>query len=89
MISLSVIFRYGPSRPAAKWRWVTWGATTSATVIVVGSFLLSYYASHYAHFNPLLGSLAAVTIFLLWSYLNVLAILFGAQINAELERKLS
>lgn len=89
MISLSVIFRYGPSGAAAKWRWVTWGATTSATIMVVGSFLFSYYASHYALFNPLLGSLGAVTIFLLWSYLNVLAILFGAQVNAELERKLS
>jgi membrane protein len=88
MISLSVIYRYGPCRLAAKWRWVTWGATTSATVIVVGSFLFSYYASQYAHFNPLLGSLGAITIFLFWSYLNVLAILFGAQINAELERKL-
>jgi membrane protein len=89
MISLSVIFRYGPCGPAAKWRWVTWGATTSATIMVVGSFLFSYYAAHYTHFNPLLGSLGAFTIFLLWSYLNVLAVLFGAQVNAELERKLS
>jgi membrane protein len=89
MISLSVIFRYGPSGLAAKWRWVTWGAAGSAIIIVVGSFLLSYYTSHFAHFNPLLGSLGAVTIFLLWSHLNVLAILFGAQVNAELERKLS
>ena len=87
MISLSVVYRYGPCRPAAKWRWVTWGATASATIVVVGSFFFSYYASQYAHFNPLLGSLGAVTIFLLWSYLNVLAILLGAQINAELERK--
>ncbi len=89
MISLSVVYRYGPCRPAAKWRWVTWGATASATIVVVGSFLFSYYASQYTHFNPLLGSLGAVTIFLLWSYLNVLAILLGAQINAELERKMT
>ena len=89
MISLSVIFRYGPSGPTAKWRWVTWGATGSAIIIVVGSFLFSYYASHFGHFNVLLGSLGAVTIFLLWSYLNVLAILFGAQVNAEFEHTLS
>lgn len=88
MISLSAIYRYGPCRPAAKWRWVTWGATASATVIVVGSFLFAYYAAHFAQYNPLLGSLGAVTIFLFWSYLNVLAVLLGAQINAELERKL-
>ena len=88
MISLSVVYRYGPCRLKAKWRRVTWGATTSATVIVVGSFLFSYYASQYARLDPLLGSLGAITIFLFWSYLNVLAILLGAQINAELEQKL-
>jgi membrane protein len=89
MIGLSTIFRYGPSGPSAKWRWVTWGAAGSATIVVIGSFVMAYYASHFTHFNPLLGSLGAVTIFLLWSYLNILAVLFGAHVNAELERKLT
>ena len=88
MVFLSVTYRYAPCRRAARWRWVTWGASTSAVIIVVGSFLFAYYAAHWAHYNPLLGSLGAVTIFLFWSYLNVLAILLGAEINSELERKL-
>ena len=57
MISLSVLYRYGPSRRAAKWRWVSWGATASATTWVAGSFLFSYYASRYTRLNSLLGSL--------------------------------
>jgi membrane protein len=86
LLLLSVAYRYGPCRRAAKWRWVTWGATVSATIWVTGSSLLSYYAAHFAQLNPLLGSLGLVMLFLFWCYLTVLIVLFGAQINAELER---
>lgn len=86
MFLLSVAYRYGPSRRIAKWRWVTWGATASATIWVAGSVLLSYYTANYPHLNPLLGSLGSVMIFLFWCYLTVLTILLGAHINAELER---
>jgi membrane protein len=84
-ISLAIVYRYGPARQVGRLRWVTWGATTSAIGIVLGSFVLSYYTSRFNLFNPLLGSLGGVTLFLLWTYLNVLAILLGAHINAELE----
>lgn len=86
LLLLSVAYRYGPCRRVAKWRWVTWGATVSATIWVTGSSLLSYYAAHYAQLNQLLGSLGLVMIFLFWCYLTVLIVLLGAQINAELER---
>jgi membrane protein len=86
MLLLSFAYRYGPCRRAAQWRWVTWGATASATIWVAGSWLLSYYAAHVPQLNPLLGSLGSVMLFLFWSYVTVLAILLGAQINAELER---
>lgn len=43
--------------------------------------------SQFSRLNPLLGSLGAVTLFFLWSYLMVLTVLLGAQLNAEMERK--
>jgi len=86
MLLLSIAYRYGPCRKVAKWRWVTWGATASATIWVAGSWLLSTYAAHVPRLNPLLGSLGSVMLFLFWTYLTVLAVLLGAQINAELER---
>jgi membrane protein len=86
MIILSVAYRYAPCRKTARWRWVTWGATVSASIWVAGSSLLSYYVTAVPHLNPLLGSLGSVMIFLFWCYVTVLAILLGAQINAELER---
>jgi len=82
-----VLYRYAPSRPTAEWRWVSSGALTSAIIWGAGSLLLSYYASKVSHFNPLLGTLGAVMLFFLWSYLTVLTVLLGAQINAEMERQ--
>jgi membrane protein len=87
MVSLSALYRYGPSRPTAKWRWVSSGAVASAIIWVAGSLLFSYYTSQFSHLNPLLGSLGAVTLFFLWSYLTVLTVLLGAQVNAEMERQ--
>ena len=87
MVWLSALYRYGPSRPTAQWRWVSWGAAASATIWVAGSLLFSYYASQFNHLNPLLGSLGAFTLFFLWSYLTVLTVLLGAQMNAEMERQ--
>lgn len=89
LLLLSVAYRYGPCRRVPKWRWVTWGATASATIWVAGSALVSYYAAHYGQLNPVLGSLGLVMIFLFWCYLTVLIVLMGAQINAELERHTS
>jgi membrane protein len=58
----------------------------SAIVWIAGSLLFSYYTSYFGRLNPLLGSLGAVTLFFLWSYLTALTILLGAQVNAEMER---
>jgi membrane protein len=87
LLLLSVAYRYGPCRRVAKWRWVTWGATFSATIWVMGSALLSYYAAYYGQLNPLLGSIGLVMIFFFWCYLTSFIVLLGAQINAELERQ--
>lgn len=87
MVSLSALYRYGPSRPMAKWRWVSPGAAASTIIWVAGSLLFSYYTSQFTRLNPLLGSLGAFTIFFLWSYLTVLAVLLGAQVNTEIEHQ--
>jgi membrane protein len=87
MVSLSALYRYGPSRPTAKWRWVSSGAVASTVIWVAGTLLFSYYTSQFTHLNPLLGSLGAFTLFFLWSYLTVLVVLLGARVNAEMERE--
>jgi membrane protein len=85
LIVLAAAYRFGPSREGARWRWITWGAAVAAGSWLSGSFTFAWLATNAVHANPLLGSLGSVMLFLLWTYLTVLAILFGAHIDAELE----
>jgi membrane protein len=87
MVWLAALYRYGPSRPTAKWRWVSPGAAASAIIWCFGSLAFAYYTSQFNHYNPLIGSLGAVTLFLSWSYMTVLTVLLGAQVNAEIEHQ--
>lgn len=87
MLSLAALYRYAPSRRKARWRWVSWGATASAVIWAVVTLFFSYYFSRFTGFNPLIGSLGAVVLFFFWSYVTVLTILLGAQVNAEIERE--
>jgi len=87
MIGVSVIYRWGPSRTAPKWRWLSWGATLAAFLWVLGSGIFSYYVGKFGHYEKAYGSLGAVIIFQIWLYLSAYTILIGAQLNAEMERQ--
>jgi membrane protein len=87
MIGVSILYRWGPSRRAAKWRWISWGAALAAVLWVGGSALFSYYVGKFGRYEKAYGSLGAVIVFLIWLYLSAYTILIGAQLNAELERQ--
>jgi membrane protein len=87
VFALAVVYRYGPSRRGAKWRWVSWGATAAALLWVAGSALFSLYVAKFASYDKTYGSLGAVVVFLMWLYLSAFAILVGAELNAEMERQ--
>jgi membrane protein len=84
---LSVIYRYGPSRKPARWRWVTWGGTFAAVAWLLVSFAFSYYVSKFGTYNKTYGSLGAVIGFMTWIWISVMVVLVGAELNAELERQ--
>ncbi len=84
-VALAVIYRYGPSRSEAQWRWVTWGSTFAAVAGVVVSILFSWYAQNYGSYNKTYGSLGAVVGFMVWIWLSAAVILMGAELDAEME----
>jgi membrane protein len=84
---LSVIYRYGPSRAHARWRWVTWGGTSAALAWVLVSLAFSYYVSEFGTYNKTYGSLGAVIGFMTWIWISVMVVLVGAELNAELEHQ--
>ena len=84
---LSVIYRYGPSRTQARWRWVTWGGACAAVGWVIVSLGFSYYVSEFGTYNKTYGSLGAVVGFMTWIWISVMVVLAGAELNAELEHQ--
>jgi membrane protein len=86
-VALSVIYRYGPDRKQAKWRWVSWGAGIAVVIWILASIGFQIYVSNFGNYNETYGSLAAIVILLLWLLISAFAILLGAEINSELERQ--
>jgi membrane protein len=82
---LAVVYRFGPCRLKAKWKWITWGAAIATLLWLLGSAGFSFYVSRFGSYDATYGSLAAPVVLLLWFWLSALVVLLGAEIDAELE----
>ncbi|MEM6708930.1 MAG: YihY/virulence factor BrkB family protein [Pseudomonadota bacterium] len=87
MLALTVLYRYGPSRRQARWRWVASGAVFAFVVWVIASAVLSWYAQRFDSFQETYGALYAVVVLLFWFYFSAYAVLLGGELNAELEHQ--
>jgi membrane protein len=87
LFGLGVIFRYGPQRRRPRWRWITPGAIVAVIVGLAASIGFSIYVTLMGNYNKTYGSLGAIIVLLLWLYFMAYAVLFGAAMNAELERQ--
>ncbi|MBR0801840.1 YihY/virulence factor BrkB family protein, partial [Bradyrhizobium jicamae] len=85
--ALAVIYRYGPDREAAKWRWITRGSALAALLWLASSGLFSWYAANFGKFNETYGSLGAVVGFMTWLWISAIVVLLGAEIDAESEHQ--
>jgi membrane protein len=86
---LAVIYRYGPSRDKAEWKWVTSGGLLAAVLWLVVSILFSWYVSNFGSYNETYGSLGAVIGFMTWIWISTIVVLLGAELNAEIEHQTS
>jgi membrane protein len=86
-IGLACIYRFGPSREAPRWRWITWGSAAATIMWIVASALFSFYAANFGTFNETYGSLGAAIGFMTWLWISAIAILLGAELNAEIEHQ--
>jgi membrane protein len=83
----ATLYRWGPSREHARWRWITPGSALSAVMWVILSAIFGFYAARIGNFGATYGSLGAIAGFLTWLYLSAYAFLFGAELNCELEHQ--
>lgn len=82
---IALLYRYGTNRRAARVPWITPGAFVALVLWAAGSAAFSAYLRNFGSFNEVYGSLGAVVALLFWMYLSAYSVLFGAQLNAELE----
>ena len=80
-----MIYRFGPDRAAARWRWITPGSIVATLLWVAASAAFSWYAANFGSYNQTYGALGGVIILLFWLYISAFVILLGAELNAELE----
>jgi len=85
--AFAVVYRFGPSRERARWRWVRWGAALAAVAWIGGSLGFSWYVNHIAHYDATYGSLGAAVGFMMWIWFSVMVVLIGAELNAEIEHQ--
>jgi membrane protein len=86
-IFLSLVYRYGPCRARARWRWVTWGSAAATIGWLIVSIAFSYYAAHFGSYNKTYGTLGAAIGFMTWLWLSATVVLVGAELDAEMEHQ--
>jgi membrane protein len=84
---LACLYRYGPSREKAQWRWVSWGSGVAALAWIVFSLGFSWYVTNFGNYNETYGSLGAAIGFMTWIWLSSTVVLVGAELDAEMEHQ--
>ena len=87
IIGLAALYRFGPSRDDAQWKWVSPGAIFASVAWLLGSVLFSWYVASFEDYNKTYGALGAVIALLMWMWLSATIILVGAELNSEAERQ--
>ncbi|MBV7378858.1 YihY/virulence factor BrkB family protein [Maritimibacter dapengensis] len=85
LLGISVLFRFGPDRRNALWRWVTPGAALGCVLWVLATLGFSFYIQNFGSYNETFGTLAGVIVLLTWLWISAFVILLGALFDAELE----
>jgi membrane protein len=77
---------YGPNVEHPRWRFLSFGSLVAIVVWLTASAAFAFYVARFSNYNKSWGSLSAVVVILTWFWLTSLALLLGAEINAEAER---
>lgn len=86
VVVVAILYWATPNIEQPKFRWVSLGALLAIVVWIIASAAFGLYVANFSSYNETYGSLAGVIVFLLWLWITNLALLFGAELDAELER---
>jgi membrane protein len=86
LVAFAGLMHYGPNVKHPRWRFLTLGSVLAIVIWLAASGAFAFYVSKFGSYNKTWGSLAAVVVMLTWLWLSAVALLLGAEINAEAER---
>jgi membrane protein len=86
LVIFCTLYYTAPNARVTGVRWVTGGAVLAIAVWIFASIVLAIYVANFGSYNKTYGTLAGVVVFLLWLWITNMAILLGAEFNAETER---
>lgn len=87
LLALGILYRFGPSRPGARWQWLGIGTVVAALLWIAGSALLSWYLSNFGNYSATYGSLGAAIGLMMWMWMSAIIVLYGAELNSEIEHQ--
>jgi len=87
VVTMLAILYYGsPNVRHPGFRWITPGGILAVVLWILASIGFAFYVANFSSYNATYGSLAGVIVFLVWLWISNVAVLLGAEMNAELER---
>lgn len=86
VVILAILYWAGPNVRQPGVRWVSPGGALAVALWLIVSGLFALYVSHFSSYDKTYGALGSVVVFLIWLWLTNIAVLLGAEFNAELER---
>jgi membrane protein len=87
LLLFAFVYYYAPNTDVRHWKWITPGSVVAALLWLALSALFTLYVTFAGHYSKTYGSLAAGVILLLWLNYTAWALLFGAELNSELDRR--
>ena len=87
MLLFAGLYYAAPNVKQPKFRWVTIGGVVAVLAWIVASVAFGFYVSNFGSYNKTYGTLGGVISFLVWMWITNLAVLFGAELDAEVERE--
>jgi membrane protein len=86
MMMFAILYWAAPNVKHPKFRWVSPGGIVGVVIWILASAGFAFYVANFGSYNKTYGALAGVIIFLMWLWISNIAIVLGAEFNAELER---
>ncbi len=86
VLMIAILYYATPNVKQPKFRWMSMGAFIALVILVLASLAFTFYVTTFGNYEKTYGSLGGVIVFLLWLWIANIALLFGAEVDAELER---